>query len=542
MNLYKVLLVDDELEIREGMEKKISWNELGFSVAGVAENGVEALELVGQIMPDVILTDIKMPFMNGLELIERVVKILPGVKIIVFSGFDDFEYAQKAINYGVEEYILKPVSSVSLEESLRKLKTRMDEEIAYKRDIDRLRMVYEESFSTLRERFLVNAMEGVLSLEELKEKEQTYVGDLRGRYKCVAVLSYENSSLQGGEESIFYGKEELIPISLRQSTDEILRDKFDFISFHYRDQVVVAAGMEWDSKITLFIEIMNHICKESRKITGVHVTAGVGGLKEGWSEIKYSYKEALYALEYSTLLGEAGDFAFYSKDILSQEEKARIEFDEFDERNLIAAIKNNDLKTMDSMLDVFFGKLKEARMPYYQYQTYMLEIITAVLKVANSYRVEYESVFGEEEGYISRILEGHSIEYIRDWLKEVCHKIGNLLQTGRANTGKALVLRAKQYAEVHFRESSLSVEIICEELGVSPAYFSTIFKKETKENFITYLTELRMKEAKHLLDTTEDKTYMIATKVGYTEANYFSYVFKKSVGMSPSKYRRREGE
>lgn len=153
MEYYKILLVDDELEIRDGMIQKLDWHQLGYDVAAAAENGVEALEKADQVQPDVIMTDIRMPFMDGLEFIEKVIERLPAVKIIVFSGFDDFEYAQKAINLGVEEYILKPISAKQLEESLIKLKKKMDEELARKRDIAILRRSYEESFPILREQF-----------------------------------------------------------------------------------------------------------------------------------------------------------------------------------------------------------------------------------------------------------------------------------------------------------------------------------------------------------------------------------------------------
>ena len=125
MGYYKILIADDEAEIRDGMIQKLDWNVLGFEVAASAENGVEALELLEQAKPDVIMTDIKMPFMDGLEFIEKAVEILPTVKIIVFSGFDDFEYAQKAIRLNVEEYLLKPISSAQMTESLINLKKKI---------------------------------------------------------------------------------------------------------------------------------------------------------------------------------------------------------------------------------------------------------------------------------------------------------------------------------------------------------------------------------------------------------------------------------
>ena len=221
MEYYKILLVDDELEIRDGMIQKLDWHQLGYDVAAAAENGVEALEKADQVQPDVIMTDIRMPFMDGLEFIEKVIERLPAVKIIVFSGFDDFEYAQKAINLGVEEYILKPISAKQLEESLIKLKKKMDEELARKRDIAILRKSYEESFPILREQFFISMIEGRMTPRQIEVKMNQYGLSLSARHKTVAVLSANENSLSFVRKNVFAGEEELIPIVIKRTAEDI---------------------------------------------------------------------------------------------------------------------------------------------------------------------------------------------------------------------------------------------------------------------------------------------------------------------------------
>ena len=149
MALYRVLLVDDEEEIREGIIKKIDWESLGYTIAGDAENGLEALEKAEHLHPDVVITDIKMPFMNGLELGERLSVVMPSTKLIIFSGFDDFEYAQKAIKLNVAEYVLKPVNASELMETLKKLKQKLDREFDEKRDVEMLRRNYTDSLPVM---------------------------------------------------------------------------------------------------------------------------------------------------------------------------------------------------------------------------------------------------------------------------------------------------------------------------------------------------------------------------------------------------------
>lgn len=154
MECYRVLLVDDEEEIRAGISRKIDWDSLGFTLAGEADNGEEALELAELVRPDVVLTDIKMPFMDGLELCRRLKRVLPAAKTVVFSGFDDFEYARKAVGMGVSEYIMKPINAQEMSGVLLRLKDQLDQQQAERRDMESLRRRYEESLPVLRELFI----------------------------------------------------------------------------------------------------------------------------------------------------------------------------------------------------------------------------------------------------------------------------------------------------------------------------------------------------------------------------------------------------
>ena len=154
MDLYKIMLVDDEEEVRTSIIKKINWEANGFEVVGDAENGRDALEKIENLEPNVIITDIRMPYMDGLALTENIRQRFPSIKVIIFSGFDDFTYAKEAIRLGVTEYILKPVNVDELTEILKKVRAKLDEEIESARNIDSLRESYKASLPVLREQFL----------------------------------------------------------------------------------------------------------------------------------------------------------------------------------------------------------------------------------------------------------------------------------------------------------------------------------------------------------------------------------------------------
>ena len=193
MELYRVLLVDDEENIREGISRKMDWQGLGFSLAGEASNGRDALELAEEILPDVVLTDIKMPFMDGLELCGSLAELLPVSKFVIFSGFDDFEYAKQAIRRNVSEYILKPINADELSAVLRRLKAELDREREERRDTERLRIRYTENLPVLQELFYANLLSGRIELGKEQERAAQLDIDLSGG-KWAAALAYIGGS------------------------------------------------------------------------------------------------------------------------------------------------------------------------------------------------------------------------------------------------------------------------------------------------------------------------------------------------------------
>lgn len=537
MELYKVLLVDDELEIRDGMEKKLNWEELGFQIAGLAANGIEALEKATALRPDVILTDIRMPFMDGLELTERVRESLPLTKIIVFSGYDDFEYAKKAIAVGVEDYILKPVSALQLAEALRKLKQKMDADLAAKRDLESLRRAYEENVPFLRDQLLIDILEGEVSTEKLRELAERFRLSFVSSFLSVAVFSCHRPRMGTNGEAGFQLADELIPIAVRKHLHQELDEDYAVVTLLNREQIIAIIGMETGTEIHRLYGRLNAICQTGRQVTGAVVAAGLGETVSNPAELKRSYDRARSALEYSVLLGKDGEYAVYAGDIKVNEQQP-LHLEDYEEKNLIAAIKANNEERLAEQLAAFFDRIEAARLPIYQYQTYLMEIFAVVLKVMGSFQLDIREVFGEDQDYLDHLFGGAPLADIRCWLLGVCRKLSTSIYREKMDAGKELVVKAKAYVEEHYADVNLSVEQICEVLHVSPSYFSTVFKRETGENFVAYLTDLRIAEAKVLLATTADKTYLIAGQVGYSEPNYFSYVFKKKVGTSPTAYRK----
>lgn len=527
MELYKIMLVDDEDDVREGIKRKINWNSIGFEMVITAENGQEALDLAEKTSPDVIITDIKMPFMDGLTLCKRLQEKMITCKVIILSGFDDFEYAQKAILYNVTEYLVKPIDTIELTQALTKLKQKMDEEIKEKRDVEKLIRHYMESLPIIREKFLVGLIEGRIPKDRLNELCIASNVDLTSENLVVCVIQGENIKKEPYERK-------LIPFSIKPIIEEYIERYCDFIGFIYIDYVVIIAKLGSHPRLTEFVHVMEQACEHTKKTLDITAWAGISSLCQTPMSLSTSFEHAKTALDYRVLPGVNN--AIFIEDV-EPENKEHFTLEEKDVQKMIRAMKFLEEKDVEDNVNAMIAMLKQSKLTMQQYQIFVIELSSDLLKFGKGYELDFEKIFGTQFNFYNDIFSFDSLDSLGGWLYKVCCNLRSVIQHERKDAVKLMAETSKQYIAEHFREEQLTVDTMCEQLHVSAAYFSTIFKRETGMSFITYLTQVRMQEAERLLSSTDDKSYIIAGKVGYAEANYFSYVFKKQYGMSPTKYR-----
>ena len=538
MSLYRIMVVDDEEEIRLGIIKKIEWEANGFKVVADAENGRDALEKAEKLKPDIIMTDIKMPFMDGLELGRKIAEILPSTKIIIFSGFDDFKYAKEAIKINVTEYVLKPVNSIELTEVLKRLKEQLDEEFNEKRNIEALYKDYMESLPVIREQFLVGAIEGRVNTEKWKTQIEKLDINLRKQFFSIVTIHADGGFTKDNDHNsdVFDNDSALVSISIKNILDEKLQDYCNFISFHYSDEIIVIANFDEREEVLELIKGINEVCSIYKRIMNFKISGGIGHIFTSISEAKLSYKSSQTALDYRFILGSGK--AIFIEDV-EPNTTEKLQFDDNEERAMLNAIKICGPLEIRDEINKIFKKAEELLLPFNQYQIYLMEIMTSFLKLVQAYEFNINDIFGEDFNCYNHLESFDSINSMKEWFISKAILVNDFIKRERVNSSRILVERAKEYINNNYSDYEISVEKLCNELHVSPTYFSTIFKKETEMNFVNYLTTIRLEEAVKLLNTTDDKTYIIASKVGYPEANYFSYVFKKKYGVSPLKYRKR---
>ncbi len=531
MEYYSVMIVDDEEEVREGIIRRVDWEALGFQVAESAENGEDALEKAEKLCPDVVLTDIQMPFMDGITFCKKLKERIYGTKIVIFSGYDEFEYAKEAIKLEAEEYILKPIDTIELQEVFRRIKGRLDEERDQKRNMERLETYYQESLPLLQQNFMISLLEGNIVSEEIDHFVEQYRLDMKAPYYAAGLLKMEGMT---GDAKV-----NLMLVSLQQIVEENLKKELRVQCVNYLDTIAVLAMLREKSELVVLIQAIDKICKMASKLLNVNITGGIGNVCRELTELNHSCKEAQTAMEYRILMG--ANQVIFIQDIEPNTEE-RFVIGEKEIQTVIRDIKLGTPEDIEKTVRGQMKKLEQARVSMTALQTYFMEMAVEITRLSRVYELDAGQIEGMALYFQSSVKDFESLQEMGEKLITICLNLRGQIRRERTDTTKLLIERAKQYIQENYSDPEISVERLCHFLNLSPTYFSTLFKKETGMSFVNYLTQVRMEEAIKLLNTTEEKAYIISEMVGYMDPNYFSYVFKKLYGISPSKYRVNQGE
>ena len=532
MKKYSVLLVDDEEDVVEAIVQKIDWEGLGYSLAGYAKNGLEALEIAEEKQIDVVLTDIKMPYMDGLTLSHRLKELYPSIKIIIFSGFDEFEYAKEAIRLEAEEYMLKPVDAGELSRVFQKVHDALDQEFDEKQSIHRLKNYYLESLPILQESFYTSLIEGTLPQQDMESTLLDYQISLPGKYYAVVIL---HNSLSLSPEGI---NPLLITMSIRKLAEERLQKNWRPCFFTYLGNTLLIAQLDRETDSIKLTDDCEILCRMAKHVCKATVTAGIGKTVSHLVDLPLSYLGARDAVAYRVLYGRGKAIAISEIGLEGKEER-NVNKEIIDEERLLdiyRSIRMSSEEELDKCIDLYVENSHLDSPSLQEYHFFLMDLVTNMHKFLLSNQMDTNLIFPKEEDVYQKVQQ-FSLAELSQWLKEVCKKIQRHIQEMRSDKTKSFVKRAVEHVHSHYMDKDLTVEALSQELHVSAAYFSTVFKRETGKSFINYLTDYRMEKAIRLLMEEEEKTYIIAESVGYSDPNYFSYAFKKKFGMSPSKFK-----
>lgn len=528
MQKYKVLLVDDEEEVLNVIEYKIDWAALGFEVIGKERNGVKALEVAEKVQPDVVITDIKMPYMDGLELSRKLKEENPGIKIMILTGFDEFEYAKEAIHLEIEEYVLKPVNAAELTECMKRLKETLDKDWDEKLNIKKLEEYYMESLPLLQTNFFCSLIEGRLQEADIDKYLSAYQISLSGPVFCCVVFHTSEKHVPDAMSPL------LLTMSVQREVKARIFDKWKGESFTYLGNIVMIVEMQSEESISQLTDDCDKFCRWADRFLGAVVTAGIGKACDNLLHINVSYEEAREAISYRVIYGTGR--SIHIGDISPKGQELSMQMEDIKMNELFKAIHLGVREDIEKAVSKIVREMKENAKTMTQYNFAAMEIVGNLYRFCTNNYLNFDEHIGEIKNPYEMVPQMEESVLIK-WLNHVALSISEELKNARNSSLRHIISEAKSMVHDNYQNPDLSLDTVCSSLGVSNSYFSSVFKKEVGQSFITYLTDYRMEQALQLILETNEKSYEIAEHVGYMDANYFSYVFKRKFGMSPSKYR-----
>ncbi len=534
--MYKVLLVDDETLIREAISENIQWEEMGFSFMGSCENGKQAIERIEKEQPDILLTDINMPFVDGMELTKFVYENYPDTKVIIISGFDEFEYAKNAVKYQVLEYILKPITPMEFSETLLRVKEVFDKQKESQRDMKKIRSAYVSNLPMVRGRYLYNLLNGTVDYTKVTEKQEELRLNLKAG--CYNTALVEGDSLEPFVAQYANVKDELALFAICNITAEIVAAENCGIAFQGIDEktVILFMGSERETLKQKVDRVLPKIRKAIDDFLQIQVTIAVGKAVLHLEELPESFAKTKSALEYKFMLG--GNQTIDAEEYEEIRNSAK-HVDIFEWASQIATpIRTNNIEEIKRKTERFVEQIKLSYINKNRSFVYVQNLALSVINLLELPEDLEEEIFGQEKTFMNQIYECENLDEISIRLYGCFKYICNLMSNQRDSYGKRQAMLALEYIEKNYADSSVTLNSVCTALAMSTSYFSSVFKNYTGETFIESLTKKRMEKAKILLEQGKLKTYEIAEAVGYSDAHYFSIAFKKMVGKTPTEYAR----
>ena len=543
--MVKVYLVEDEIIIRQSIKNSIDWEKEGYEFVGDASDGELALPVILKEKPDILITDIRMPFMDGLELSRMVKAELPDIKIVILSGYDDFEYAKQAIKIGVAEYLLKPVSSAVLLEHLSEIAEKVRDE----REDLALKKVYyqemQENEELIKMKFLGELISGKLSLADAMEKGKRFHMNLSGPFYRIILFKFIQ------EDRVKAGQSEDLARAYAAVGNYVdgLKDAFRFQrGVEGWAFLLTSVEEDMEAQTERFIEGLKEVIAPFEALTWF---GGIGSEAARLRELRYSFREADKAF--------AGRFVQEPNQIISVEQLNYEQLDNEFDANIFGEINQFDqiitrflssgsLEEVESFVGALFTEISEDHFRSLMIRQYIImDIYATVLTFCKKLRKD-AGVEGDEYGQWEGIRENEeilklavttaeSVDDIKDYIGTLLDHAIELRNTVGGRRYSDIIQTAKERIEQDYMTEDISLNSVAAEVCMSPSYFSSVFSKEMGKTFIEYLTEVRMEKAKQYLACSSMKTSEISYKVGYKDPHYFSYIFKKTQGCTPKEYR-----
>lgn len=530
--MLKIFLVEDEFVIREGIKNNIDWKANGYEFCGEASDGELAFPIIQKTKPDIVITDIRMPFMDGLELSRLIKKELPLTEIIILSGYEEFEYAKEAIKIGVSQYLCKPISGEELLKEINLLADKITERRKEQEIKEKYIREVEENFMEEKRNFFQYLVTGTKTISELLEIAKKIHIDLSSIWYNIILLKMQSMTHAHDEYSGSM-------VKVEQKLKEL--DEGDHFAAFDRNLEGKALLVKADTEEEL-TRIQNDYIRKMKDLLGdyshVRYFAGIGMPVNRLSELPASFESASHAFAHRYLTRESGIWNY--QDIEQKKHQiddfniGSVNAKELDRNKLRDFLKFGDKNEVVYFVEEYINDLGNNAMKSNMFRQYLVMdtyfcVVDFVVDLQFS-KDEIE-VFSAD----SEILQNN--ENSMKYMERIISKVLELREKSASNRYGDIVDEVMKYIEEHYAQEDLSLNILASHVNFSPNHLSMVLSQQTGQTFIKYLTDFRMNKAKELLRCTGKRSSEIGLEVGYKDPHYFSFLFKKTQGMTPTQYR-----
>jgi len=519
---YKVFLVEDEIITREGIRDNVDWGAVGFEFCGEAPDGEMALPLIEAAKPDVLITDIKMPFMDGLQLSKIVCEHMPWVKIIILSGHNEFEYAQSAVKLGVTEYLLKPVSAKDLYKVLDGLSATLDREKQEREKLKKLQSKVEDNLALGREKFLLKLVMGGVSSADAIDQSQQFGLDIVARYYLVILIHIELCEAVRPFDYQEYQRVEQIVTQFAGNNLAVLLTKKD-----PEELLLLIKGNGMRQLVQEGEFLAGLIKKEVENQTDCNAVIEMGTPQNRLGDIHHSFAEVL-------VKSKSGQKPSLNSPINPDQ----VEQLKLDHNAIGNFLKFGVLEDFGPFFASTLQAISEIAVQSEMMKQYLfIDIILTAIQFVSDLNGEIAQLEADIQGIDELLNRLKNLDQIKAELRRI-FDVALSFRNSQMNPERTLIIRqAQAHLESHFSDPELQMSKVAQKYNLSAGHFSTSFHHEVGETFRDYVARLRLNRAKELLRTTNLKVSEVAYQSGFSDAHYFSSVFKKKTGLTPRQFR-----
>lgn len=534
--MLRVFLAEDESIIRETLRDTVPWAQYGYTFAGEAGDGEMALPLIRQLKPDVLITDIRMPFMDGLALSELVSREFPEMKIVIISGYDDFEYARKAISIGVDRYLLKPITKKALLDVLEELKEKIEGERANRSYLAQFHREAEEYEQYTRRVFFERVVAGQLSVQEIYETAEKLDIDLRAQCYTIAFFSVvpEPSGSAGAySEPGARLREALLEHFLKYPEYMLLRWNLTTYAV-----LLKGSAAQMEELIRRCVDTVGHQYETYAPEQNWYVA--VGRPTQRLSALPACFEEVSRLWAYRYIMPQqhilTADTVSFLAGTGSDSTLDQLDVNKVDPAILTGVMQSASAQEIPKFAGEYIRNVEEALSsnPFCQYL--MLSVRFTAARFAASLGVSQQDAFASLP-CLELVGRNVTAADLTDYLTAVLLRAAELRDRASSSQFRSILKQAVAYIDSHYTEESLSLNQVARAVNVSANYLSAVFSQETGATFTEYVTGKRMEKARELLRSTDKRSGEVAVAVGYRDPHYFSFLFKKTQGCTPRDYR-----